>query len=120
MDQLLADYKSYYKTRMDRYENETFLWSIRNHHFYYSQAYTNFIMENVLPSCRPCQLIDAANIELAEKLYSNHEMSNPEEYKVLDRQEAVYNSFFGENSFVQKFGAKPSFGQRNAPAWKLY
>lgn len=98
---------------------ETFLWSIKNHHFSYSQTYTNFIMESVLPYCLPGQFMDAASIEMAEKLYSNHEMSNPEEYKVLDRQETVYNSFFGENSFVQKFGPKPSFGQRTASAWKL-
>lgn len=99
--------------------HETLIWSARHNHFSFSQLYCNFMIEQALPQCKPNQFLDASNIQSTESMYSNHEMPNPENYKVLDRQEEVYNTFFGNNAFVQKFGPKPNFGERNAPAWKL-
>lgn len=98
---------------------ETFVWSVKKNHFSYSQMYTAFLLNSVLNSCKPGQNLDAEQAGKVEALYENKEMPNPENYKVLDRQEAAYNKHFGEGLFVQKAGPKPDFGERNAPAWSI-
>ncbi|MFT5822046.1 MAG: hypothetical protein ACI8ZM_003302 [Crocinitomix sp.] len=101
------------------FSHETFVWSVNYHHFSYSQIYSELLVNNVFLECQPNQLLDASTIQTVEKQYDNKEMPNPENYKVLDRQEAVYDQYFGVGNFVVKFGAKPDFGIRNAAAWNL-
>lgn len=100
-------------------KNETLIWSVRHHHFPYSQVYTTFLIEKALPLCLPESLMTGELIREAENLYEEKQMPNPENYKVLDRQEAVYDKYFGNGQFVQKFGAKPGFDDRAAQAWTL-
>ncbi len=101
------------------FTHETFIWSVTHHHFSYSQIYSELLVNTVFPQCKPNQLIDNETIQTTEQFYDNKEMPNPENYKVLDRQEAVYDQYFGEGNFIVKFGAKPNFGQRNAAVWNL-
>lgn len=102
----------------DIVSHETFKWSVNHQHFSFSEIYTEFILETVLPQCSPGQLLDTESIRKAEYLYENKEMPNPENYKVLERQENTYNKHFGEGMFTEKFGAVPDFGERNALPWK--
>lgn len=99
--------------------HETFIWSVKNHHFPYSQIYTNLMLDAALPICKPGQFLPADIIDEVERLYNNKEMHNPENYRVLDRQEGVYNTYFGSDMFVQKFGPKPHFDERNAQPWSI-
>ena len=69
--------------------------------------------------CQPGQNLTSEMIAKAEQLYENKEMPNPENYKVLDRQEAVYDQYFGAGLFVQKVGPKPDFSDRNAAPWRI-
>jgi hypothetical protein len=101
------------------FSHETFVWSVDKHHFSYSQIYTKLVVETVFRSCKPEQLLDAITIQKTEQQYQIKEMPNPENYKVLNRQELVYDQYFGEGNFLLKFGDKPDFGIRNAPAWQL-
>ncbi|MCR9171223.1 MAG: hypothetical protein NXI10_01935 [bacterium] len=100
-------------------QEETFVWSVRHHHFSYSQVYTEFLISKALPLCKPEQLLSAELVQEVEQMYNSNQMPNPENYKVLDRQEAAYNKHFGEGQFVQKVGPKPSFGNRAASPWTL-
>ncbi|NOQ72294.1 MAG: hypothetical protein GQ574_09855 [Crocinitomix sp.] len=101
------------------FTHETFIWSVKNHHFSYSQIYTELLVNTIHPQCKPTQLLDASIIQTIEHQYENKEMPNPENYRVLDRQEAVYDQYFGAGNFVVKVGPKPDFGFRNAAAWNL-
>lgn len=101
------------------FNEETFIWDVRHHHFPYSQKYTELLIRDILPHCQAGQVLDKNFIQLIEQMYQENEMANPENYKVLDRQEAVYDQYFGSGLFVQKFGEKPDYGTRNAPAWSI-
>jgi len=101
------------------FQHETFRWSVEYHHFPYSQIYTEFLIEAALPKCLPETLLPGDLVQKTEQMYEAKQMPNPESYKVLDRQEAAYNKYFGEGQFVQKFGAKPSFDDCTAEPWQL-
>ena len=99
--------------------HETFIWSVKHHHFNYSQIYTKFLIETVLPQCQPGNYLNAETIAETERLYNAKEMPNPENHKVHERQAAVYDQYFGAGNFVQKFGPTPDFGERNAAPWTI-
>jgi hypothetical protein len=113
---LIANYSLDFSTV---FTHETFIWSVKHHHFSYSQIYSELLVNTIFQQCKPEQLLERNIVQTAEGLYENKEMPNPENYKVLDRQEAVYNQYFGAGNYTVKFGAKPDFGTRNAAAWSL-
>lgn len=101
------------------FAHETFIWSVKKHHFSYSQIYTELLINKIFKQCMPTQLLNGDDIQTIERLYENKEMPNPENYKILNRQEAVYDQYFGLGNFIVKFGSKPNFGTRNARPWSL-
>ena len=100
-------------------DEETFFWDVKNHHFPYSQVYTTLLINEILPICQPHQLLDQSIIDQVEQLHKGHKMANPENHKVLERQQQAYDAYFGKGLFEQKFGQTPDFGERNASPWTL-
>jgi hypothetical protein len=98
------------------FRHPSFAWDVEHHWMYWSQEYTEFLVNEVLPVCIPLQQPAANLIAVAEKMHTDNLKINPNIHQPSLRYATFFNSYFGEGEFVKRYGETEKVNS-NAPAW---
>lgn len=102
----------------DIFKHESFIWEVTYNHLWYSQAYVEFMIEEVFPTCFPGKRMSPEQTAKMEKLYKEDLYRNPETSKVLERYRVNHDKYFGEGSFYEKNSRPEPFSGKSTP-WDL-
>ena len=98
------------------FRHPSFAWDVEHHWMYWSQEYVEFLVNEVMPVCIPFQQPSANLIAVAEKMHTENRKVNPEVHKPTLRFAAFFDSYFGKDEFVKRYG-QPEKVVTNAAAW---
>lgn len=98
------------------FSHPSFAWDAEHHWMYWSQEYAEFLVNEVLPVCIPFQQPVANLIAVAEKMHTDIRKINPNVHQPSLRYATFFNSYFGENEFVKRYGETKKVNS-NAAAW---
>ncbi len=102
----------------DIFKHPSFKWEVENHHFYYSQEFIEFLIEDIFPECEPFNDLPQDKINKRLAFYEEGREANPEQHKALHKVRDFYDSYFGQGRFEEKF-YKIEQSQSNAKPWNL-
>lgn len=103
----------------DIFSHETFRWQVENYQLGESQIWYETLINRIYPQCLPGLYLDKDTIAEVERLWKEHLMANPENYKNVERFVSFFDSVFGDGSFRKKTGQDYDWGVRNAAPWDL-
>jgi hypothetical protein len=93
---------------MGIFKHPSFRWEVQWDYLGYSQEFVEFLIERVYPQCMPFQHLDAETIEQRKLFYGSKDQlgreGNPGAASPPKRQQAYYDSLFGDGRFIAKFG----------------
>jgi hypothetical protein len=93
---------------IDIFKHETFKWEVMYHHFYYSQVFTEFMIEKIFPQCKPFNHLSKELIKERESFYpygGNPESeTNPLLHLRAERFRDYYDGKYGAGRYESKYG----------------
>jgi len=104
----------------DVLRHPSFKWEVENHRIDWSQEYTTYLVEQVLPACIPLSELPANIVAMQEQLEDKSTPNtkwNPEGLKPALAQRDYYNERFGAGRYEQRFGAIDEGSPRDATPW---
>lgn len=103
----------------DIFSHEIFKWEVENYHIEYSQAYIEFLKNDVYPEVVPCEFLSSETTSKFENnFHGKSMMGNPERAKAFERMDKALDEHFGKGYADKKIGGY-DLPQENAPAWDL-
>lgn len=103
----------------DIFSHETFKWKVEHFQIGESQLWYEYLINTIFPQCTPGNYLKQETITEVERMWKEHLMSNPENYKDVERFVKFFDGVFGEGAFRKKTGEDYDWGVRNAAPWDL-
>ena len=99
-------------------QHESFKWAVKYNYIDYSQEYLVFLIEVILPECKPFNDLSQDIINKKETLYKDKKQGNPERHFPAIKLRVFYDAKFGEGRHESKFGTIAK-SDSNAKPWDI-
>ena len=102
----------------DILKHESFRWAVENNYISESQEYLEFLIEKILPECKPFNDLSSSLISEKETFFKDKKEGNPLSHLPAKKQQIFYDNKFGEGRHESKFG-KIEESDSKAAIWDI-
>lgn len=102
----------------DIFSHEVFIYEVKNHFQFFSQAAITYIVDEVYPQCKPFQYLPQPAIDTVVEMQQKNVHGNPETHLPAEKFAKVFNEYFGKGEYQKRFKSIEKT-ESNAQPWNL-